>query len=86
MADFVSAQTGARQTLMATTGHQIRCKRGRGTQAAHVVIGCRCGAPARVSADGVCDWWAIYNHLTHNPAAGDFTPLDEATGRRVAVS
>ena len=100
MADFLARPAGLgppdgdgvrippRQTVAVTGGHQIRLDDNR--RGLRVSCTCQDGrlAPwAPLTPYGGDGHWRVFNRIPHDPAAGPFTPVDEATGRvRVAAS
>ncbi len=70
-----------RFTLLRSEGHQIRLTTVRVAGfRVRIVVGCRCTRERLLATDGQQDHWALCNQLQHDPAAGDFTPVDETTG------
>ena len=69
-------------TLLRSEGHQIRLTTvGVAGFRVRIAVGCRCTRERLFATDGAEDQWALFNQIEHDPAAGEFTPVDETTGQ-----
>ena len=99
MADFLARPAGLgppdsdgtclppRQTVAVTGGHQIRLDddNRRGLRVSCTCQDGRLAPWAPLTPYGGDGHWRVFNDIPHDPAAGDFVPVDEATGRAPAA-
>lgn len=72
-----------RVTRSVERGHQIRVVTRKGSMRIRITCLCQLDRPspwAPPSTGTDAGDWRLYNDLPHDPAAGDFTPVDTATG------